>query len=102
MAQQVGLGHDAGHRAHPGLVGRRVELEPDLGAGLQEPNRKLGDLSLDLHLVQFGDPGQQPAPRDPLSLLGEPLDHPAREGRSDRVLGELVVDPLDLGLLDRR
>ena len=98
--QEIGLGYDPRDGSDPRLIGRGVELQSHVGALAKRGQRRLGHLGFDLEGVEFRDPRDQSSAGHPLSFFGKPLDHPATEGRADRVLGELVVDPLHFGLLD--
>jgi hypothetical protein len=100
-AKQVGLWNNLIDGADPGLCGCCIKLQANLHAGSKPADVSLWNLNLNLDPIEFDDAGHQAAPGNPFSLLGKAFYDPAGEWRPNGVLGKLVIDSLDGGILNR-
>ena len=100
-AKQVGLRDNLIDGTDPSLCGGRIKLQANLHAGSKPADVPLWNMNLNLDPIKFDDAGHQAAPGNPLSLLSKAFHDPASEWRPNGVLGKLVIDPFDGGILNR-
>ena len=90
------VAHDAGETAGPAIAGTSTI---DLHADADVRHVLLDDVGDDFHFVERGDVGHRIALLDPLADFGVLGGDVAGEAGDDRVLGELILEPIDGGLL---